>query len=259
MVDNGTGAAELRAAARRRSTAPSCCGSSATWATRAPSTWRRARARRGRARPAQRRLRVRSAASSSASPPRSTPAPASSMAAGVMRDGGDRGADRHRRHRARPHPAGLRLPERRAARGAGRPGRRSDRSVRRRGGVSTARRLPRGRRLRREAVRLLGGRRPGAAAARAGAAAGSPRTRAGTHEHSATLGSGSARKNYLMGFGRGYLLRKWGVLTPRRLPAILARELSWAQDRRSSTATSAGSADGCAASARRADPALPVR
>jgi GT2 family glycosyltransferase len=40
----------------------------------------------------------------------------------------------------------------------------------------------------------------------------------GTHEHSATLGSGSRRKNYLMGFGRGYLLRKWSVLrSPQRL------------------------------------------
>ena len=48
----------------------------------------------------------------------------------------------------------------------------------------------------------------------------------GTHEHSATLGSGSARKNYLMGYGRGYVLRKWGVLSPRRLPAVLVRELS---------------------------------
>lgn len=47
----------------------------------------------------------------------------------------------------------------------------------------------------------------------------------GTHAHSGTLGSGSARKNYLMGFGRGYVLRKWGALTPARLPAILAREL----------------------------------
>ncbi|MDX6581461.1 MAG: hypothetical protein QOI10_645 [Solirubrobacterales bacterium] len=45
----------------------------------------------------------------------------------------------------------------------------------------------------------------------------------GVHEHSATLRSGSARKNYLMGFGRGYVLRKWGVLTPRRVaPTILA-------------------------------------
>ena len=49
----------------------------------------------------------------------------------------------------------------------------------------------------------------------------------GTHEHSATLGSGSARKNYLMGFGRGYVLRKWGVLTnPRRAVAALARDVA---------------------------------
>jgi glycosyltransferase involved in cell wall biosynthesis len=46
----------------------------------------------------------------------------------------------------------------------------------------------------------------------------------GTHEHSASFGSGSARKNYLTGFGRGYVLRKWGVARPRRLPAILARD-----------------------------------
>ncbi len=45
----------------------------------------------------------------------------------------------------------------------------------------------------------------------------------GTHAHSATLGSGSVRKNYLMGFGRGYVLRKWGVLrSPRRLVQVLA-------------------------------------
>ena len=48
----------------------------------------------------------------------------------------------------------------------------------------------------------------------------------GQHAHSATLGSGSAGKNELMGYGRGYLLRKWNVLTPRRLPAIVARELT---------------------------------
>jgi N-acetylglucosaminyl-diphospho-decaprenol L-rhamnosyltransferase len=47
----------------------------------------------------------------------------------------------------------------------------------------------------------------------------------GTHEHSATLGSGSAAKNRLMGFGRGYVLRKWGVLSPRRAPGLLAREV----------------------------------
>ena len=49
----------------------------------------------------------------------------------------------------------------------------------------------------------------------------------GLHEHSATLGSGSVRKDYLMGYGRGYLLRKWGVMAPRRMPAVLARELTW--------------------------------
>src|SRR4029077_19310122 len=47
----------------------------------------------------------------------------------------------------------------------------------------------------------------------------------GIHQHSATLGAGSERKDYLMGYGRGYLLRKWEVITPRRLPAVLAREL----------------------------------
>lgn len=47
----------------------------------------------------------------------------------------------------------------------------------------------------------------------------------GTHEHSATLGSGSAAKNRLTGFGRGYVLRKWGVLTPGRLAPVAAREL----------------------------------
>lgn len=47
----------------------------------------------------------------------------------------------------------------------------------------------------------------------------------GTHEHSATLGAGSSAKNRLMGFGRGYLLRKWSVLSPRRLGPVLAREI----------------------------------
>ncbi len=45
-----------------------------------------------------------------------------------------------------------------------------------------------------------------------------------THEHSATLGAGSRAKNYLMGFGRGYLLRKWSVLSPARLAPVLIRE-----------------------------------
>jgi N-acetylglucosaminyl-diphospho-decaprenol L-rhamnosyltransferase len=48
----------------------------------------------------------------------------------------------------------------------------------------------------------------------------------GTHQHSATLGPGSQRKNFLVGYGRGYLLRKWSVLSPARLPAVLVRELS---------------------------------
>lgn len=47
----------------------------------------------------------------------------------------------------------------------------------------------------------------------------------GTHEHSATLGSGSVRKNYLMGFGRGYVLCKWRVLrSPSRAAGVLARD-----------------------------------
>jgi N-acetylglucosaminyl-diphospho-decaprenol L-rhamnosyltransferase len=58
----------------------------------------------------------------------------------------------------------------------------------------------------------------------AGATCALVRDARGTHDHAATLGSGSKRKNYLMGFGRGYVLRKWGVVTPRRLPKVLARE-----------------------------------
>ncbi len=47
----------------------------------------------------------------------------------------------------------------------------------------------------------------------------------GTHEHSATLGSGSSRKNYLMGFGRGYLVRKWSVTdSPGRALRVLASD-----------------------------------
>jgi N-acetylglucosaminyl-diphospho-decaprenol L-rhamnosyltransferase len=44
------------------------------------------------------------------------------------------------------------------------------------------------------------------------------------HEHSATLGAGSSAKNYLMGFGRGYVLRKWGVLSPARTGPVILRE-----------------------------------
>lgn len=47
----------------------------------------------------------------------------------------------------------------------------------------------------------------------------------GTHEHSATLGSGTSRKNYLMGWGRGYLLRKWSVTdSPGRALRTLAND-----------------------------------
>ena len=44
------------------------------------------------------------------------------------------------------------------------------------------------------------------------------------HTHSATLGSGSAGKNYLTGFGRGYVLRKWTVVTGARGAIVLSRE-----------------------------------
>jgi hypothetical protein len=42
----------------------------------------------------------------------------------------------------------------------------------------------------------------------------------GIHRHSATLGSGSAWKNELMGWSRGYLLRRYGVL---RDPGLAVR------------------------------------
>jgi N-acetylglucosaminyl-diphospho-decaprenol L-rhamnosyltransferase len=46
-----------------------------------------------------------------------------------------------------------------------------------------------------------------------------------THEHSATLGTGSVRKNYLMGFGRGYVVRKWNAARPARLARLVAHDL----------------------------------
>jgi N-acetylglucosaminyl-diphospho-decaprenol L-rhamnosyltransferase len=60
---------------------------------------------------------------------------------------------------------------------------------------------------------------------RAGGSCRLAKTARGTHEHSMTLGPGSRRKDYLMGYGRGYLLRKWSVVSPRRIPGIVAREL----------------------------------
>jgi GT2 family glycosyltransferase len=60
---------------------------------------------------------------------------------------------------------------------------------------------------------------------RAGGRCALARRAIGTHEHSATLGSGSSRKNYLMGFGRGYLLRKWSVVgSPGRALRVLASD-----------------------------------
>jgi N-acetylglucosaminyl-diphospho-decaprenol L-rhamnosyltransferase len=46
------------------------------------------------------------------------------------------------------------------------------------------------------------------------------------HDHSATLGSGSNGKNYLSGFGRGYMLRKWGVLSRSRALRAVVRDAS---------------------------------
>lgn len=38
-----------------------------------------------------------------------------------------------------------------------------------------------------------------------------------THRHSSTLGSGSSAKNWLMGWSRGYMLRRYGILRQPRL------------------------------------------
>lgn len=46
----------------------------------------------------------------------------------------------------------------------------------------------------------------------------------GTHMHSASLGSGSPEKNRLMGFGRGYVLRKWSVMRGPRALRVLAED-----------------------------------
>lgn len=60
---------------------------------------------------------------------------------------------------------------------------------------------------------------------RAGARCALARGARGTHEHSATLGSGSRRKDYLVGYGRGYVLRKWDVVgSPRRALQVAARD-----------------------------------
>lgn len=47
------------------------------------------------------------------------------------------------------------------------------------------------------------------------------------HHHSSTLGSGSTAKNRLMGWSRGYLLRRYGILrNPALVAPTLARELA---------------------------------
>jgi N-acetylglucosaminyl-diphospho-decaprenol L-rhamnosyltransferase len=59
---------------------------------------------------------------------------------------------------------------------------------------------------------------------RAGAKCRLARQARGVHTQSATLGSGSARKNWHMGWSRGYLLRRYGVLKqpPRAVRALAA-------------------------------------
>jgi N-acetylglucosaminyl-diphospho-decaprenol L-rhamnosyltransferase len=59
---------------------------------------------------------------------------------------------------------------------------------------------------------------------RGGARCALARTARGIHEHSATLGSGSRQKNYLVGFGRGYLLRKWSVASARTVAQVLIQD-----------------------------------
>ena len=58
-----------------------------------------------------------------------------------------------------------------------------------------------------------------------GACALAPEARA-LHVHSSTLGSGSAAKNRLMGWSRGYLLRRYGILRPALVAPTLAREVT---------------------------------
>ncbi len=148
-------------------------------------------------------------------------------------------------------PARLRLPERRADQRAGRdtwPTRSDPRGA---AAAFATRRVPGGRRLRRERCSPISrtstwpcgcGRRAGCRLA--------PEAR-GLHEHSATLGSGSPAKNYLMGFGRGYLLRKWGVLRRAGCPRVLARELVVVTGQAVVDRNLGAPAVGCGASGRR--------
>ena len=107
-------------------------------------------------------------------------------------------------------------------------GARPDRAIRS-GGRLRPRGVPLGRRLRREDLRLPGGRRPRpAAAARwrpVPAREGRARRRTSTPPRWAP--ALPARTTW-PGFGRGYLLRKWSVVSARRLPAVLLREIGQA-------------------------------
>ena len=102
--------------------------------------------------------------------------------------------------------------------------RRPDRPLGRRGGLRPLD-LPLGRRLRRAACSPTGRTSTwSCACAGSGLRCALAADAIGDHEHSATLGSGSARKNYLMGYGRGYVLRKWQVLDAAATGPVLLRE-----------------------------------
>ena len=130
---------------------------------RAGAQPRRARAPGRPADPAQQRRRVRAALRRGDAGPAAAGA---EMVAGVLLTERDPALHRLGRRGRRPHPDGLRLPARRAARG----GARGPDPLGPTGGAALyrARRLRRGRRLRRAHLPLLRGPRPGAADGRRG-------------------------------------------------------------------------------------------
>ena len=190
MIDNGSPGGAVGRGLRGATTAPRSSGSTATSASRAPST--------SAPRRAASEALVLLNDDCVCDPDFVERIIAPLDPGGRRRDGRGRdarlaspGADRHRRHGARPDPARLRLPERRAAVGARRDGRRPDRALGRGGRVRPRRRSspsaastsgcsPTGR-TSTSSLRMLeaGGRCRLAPDAR------------GVHEHSATLGSGS--------------------------------------------------------------------
>ena len=143
-----------------------------------------------------------------------------------MREARDPSTDRHRGDAARPNAAGLRLPERRATDPPRRRRRRSDRPLRAPRRPSTGRRswpwaasTRACSRTGRTSTWCCGCGWPGPALR--------PRSRGARNPR--PLGDARlrarSRKNRLMGFGRGYVLRKWGVLRdPRRLAQVLATD-----------------------------------